>query len=278
MGLGEKAVLTVDSNDNGTMDVTKLEAVIEQAKAEGLIPFAIVGTAGTTDHGAIDELNFIADVAEKHEMWMHVDSAYGGALVLSSHKERLSGVERADSVTVDFHKMFFQTISCSAVLLKDKSRFKYLLHHADYLNREHDTLPNLVDKSMSTTKRFDALKVYMTMQSVGPKALGDMVDHLVEQTQQVAQLVDSHPSFELLTQPSLSTVLFRAVNSQASDLDKLNQVLRMEALTRGVAVLGETIVDGKTALKFTILNPCLQMSDFNTLLTKIEDLAAELAK
>ena len=131
---------------------------------------------------------------------------------------------------------------------------------------------------MSTNKRFDALKVYMTMQSVGPKALGDMVDHLVEQTQQVAQLVDSHPSFELLTQPSLSTVLFRAVNSQASDLDKLNQVLRMEALTRGVAVLGETIVDGKTALKFTILNPCLQMSDFNTLLTKIEDLAAELAK
>ncbi len=278
MGLGEKAVLTVDSNDNGTMDVTKLEAVIEQAKAEGLIPFAIVGTAGTTDHGAIDELNFIADVAEKYEMWMHVDSAYGGALVLSSHKERLSGVERADSVTVDFHKMFFQTISCSAVLLKDKSRFKYFLHHADYLNREHDTLPNLVDKSMSTTKRFDALKVYMTMQSVGPKALGDMVDHLVEQTQQVAQLVDSHPSFELLTQPSLSTVLFRAVNSQASDLDKLNQVLRMEALTRGVAVLGETIVNGKTALKFTILNPCLQMNDFNALLTKIEDLAAELAK
>jgi diaminobutyrate-2-oxoglutarate transaminase len=131
---------------------------------------------------------------------------------------------------------------------------------------------------MSTTKRFDALKVFMTMQSVGPQALGEMIDHLVAQTEQVAEMVEGHKSFELLSQPSLSTVLFRAVNKESSDLDKLNQVLRSEALTRGVAVLGETIVDGKTALKFTILNPCLKLSDFDALLTKIEDLAAELAK
>jgi diaminobutyrate-2-oxoglutarate transaminase len=276
MGLGEKAVLTVASNPNGTMNVATLDDTIAQAKADGLIPFAIVGTAGTTDHGAIDELNVIADLAEKYDMWMHVDSAYGGALMLSSHKNRLSGVERAASVTVDFHKMFFQTISCSAVLLKDKANFKYLLHHADYLNREHDTLPNLVDKSMSTTKRFDALKVYMTMQSVGPKALGDMVDHLMSQTESVAKQIDAHPAFELLAQPSLSTVLFRVVNKAEKDLDKLNQTVRMEALTRGIAVLGETIVKGNTALKFTILNPCLEMSDFDNLLTKIEDLATGL--
>ncbi|MHA2938230.1 diaminobutyrate--2-oxoglutarate transaminase family protein [Vibrio sp. RC27] len=276
MGLGEKSVLTVSSNANGTMDVSLLEHEVTKAKEEGLIPFAIVGTAGTTDHGAIDNLNAIADVAEKHQLWMHVDSAYGGALMLSSHKARLSGVERADSVTVDFHKMFFQTISCSAVLLKDKSRFKYLLHHADYLNREHDTLPNLVDKSMSTTKRFDALKVFMTMQSVGPTALGEMVDHLITQTKRVADKVDALPSFELLAEPSLSTVLFRVVNEEVTDLDALNQELRLEALTRGIAVLGETVVDGKSALKFTILNPCLKMSDFDALLTKIEDLAVRL--
>ncbi|WGY47097.1 MULTISPECIES: pyridoxal phosphate-dependent class III aminotransferase [unclassified Vibrio] len=278
MGLGEKAILAVDALPNGTMDVTKLEAVVEQAKADGLIPFAIVGTAGTTDHGAIDDLVTIADVADKHEMWMHVDSAYGGALILSSHKDRLSGIERAQSVSVDFHKLFFQTISCGALLLKDKSKFKYLLHHADYLNREHDTLPNLVDKSISTTKRFDALKVFMTMQNVGPKQMGAMYDHLLDQTQQVAELVRQHEAFELLAEPSLSTVLFRAVNNQASDLDELNKVVRLEALVRGVAVLGETIVDGKTALKFTILNPCLKTSDFEALLAKIETLAIELAK
>ncbi|EJL6734606.1 pyridoxal phosphate-dependent class III aminotransferase [Vibrio alginolyticus] len=275
MGLGEKAVMTVDANADGTMDVTKLDEVLNQAKAEGLIPFAIVGTAGTTDHGAIDDLDFIADIAAKHDMWMHVDGAYGGALILSSQKARLKGCERAHSISVDFHKLFYQTISCGALLVNDKSNFKFLLHHADYLNREHDELPNLVDKSIATTKRFDALKVFMTMQSVGPKALGDMYDHLLEQTLEVADMIRDNKHFELLAEPSLSTVLFRATNESA-DLDELNKTLRLEALTRGIAVLGETIVDDKTALKFTILNPCLTTADFESLLSKINTLAAEL--
>ncbi len=276
MGLGEKAVLTVDSLPNGTMDAAKLAGVIEQAKADGLIPFAVVGTAGTTDHGAIDDLSMIADVAEQHDLWMHVDSAYGGALILSRHADRLNGIERARSITVDFHKLFYQTISCGAFLVNNKADFKYLLHHADYLNREHDTLPNLVDKSLSTTRRFDALKVYMTMQSVGPVALGEMYDHLIQQTQQVAQLIDDAPGCELLSQPSLSTVLFRAVHPAATDLNALNQQVRLEALTRGVAVLGETVVDGQTALKLTILNPCLDINDFESLMEKITQLTHEL--
>ncbi|AVF60525.1 pyridoxal phosphate-dependent class III aminotransferase [Vibrio diabolicus] len=275
MGLGEKAVMTVDANADGTMDVTKLDEVLNQAKAEGLIPFAIVGTAGTTDHGAIDDLDFIADMAAKHDMWMHVDGAYGGALILSSQKARLKGCERAHSISVDFHKLFYQTISCGALLVNDKSNFKFLLHHADYLNREHDELPNLVDKSIATTKRFDALKVFMTMQSVGPKALGDMYDHLLDQTLEVADMIRDNKHFELLAEPSLSTVLFRATHESA-DLDELNKTLRLEALTRGIAVLGETIVDDKTALKFTILNPCLTTADFESLLSKINTLAAEL--
>ncbi|RTZ16745.1 aminotransferase class III-fold pyridoxal phosphate-dependent enzyme [Vibrio aquaticus] len=283
LGLGENAVRCVDANDNGTIKAESLKLEIEALKADGLIPFAVVGTAGTTDHGAIDDLDAIADLASSHDLWFHVDSAYGGALILSSHKERLKGIERADSVSVDFHKLFYQTISCGAVLLKDKTNFKYLLHHADYLNREHDELPNLVDKSIATTKRFDALKVFMTMQSVGPDTLGEMYDHLLDQTQRVASLVQSHEGFELLAQPSLSTVLFRAVlpdqlGNKVTDLDELNKTLRLEALTRGVAVLGETVVDGKSALKFTILNPCLTISDFESLLTKIHTLAAELAK
>ncbi len=135
----------------------------------------ITGTAGTTDNGSIDDLDDVADLAEKHGLWMHVDAAYGGALILSRHHARLEGIERADSITVDFHKMFFQPISCGAVLLKDKAHFGYIRHHADYLNREEDVLPNLVDKSIATTRRFDALKVWMTLQNVGPQALGSML-------------------------------------------------------------------------------------------------------
>ncbi|USD40048.1 pyridoxal phosphate-dependent class III aminotransferase [Vibrio sp. SCSIO 43135] len=278
MGLGEKAVLSVPANTDGTMKADQIEQVLNDAKAQGLIPFAIVGTAGTTDHGAIDDLEAIAHIAKQHEMWMHVDAAYGGALILSGSKCRLQGIEQASSISVDFHKLFFQTISCGALLVNDKSNFKFLLHHADYLNREHDELPNLVDKSIATTKRFDALKVFMTMQSVGPNQLGEMYDHLLEQTLQVADMVDAQPHLELLARPSLSTVLLRTTHGDSSDWDKLNQKVRIEALVRGIAVLGETVIDGKSALKFTILNPCLTLSDFEKLLQNINQLAQELAK
>lgn len=275
MGLGEKAILKVSTQANGAMDVLSLQDTIETAMAQGLIPFAIVATAGTTDHGAIDDIAAIADVSERFNLWLHVDGAYGGALIFSQEKHKLSGIERANSLSVDFHKLFYQTISCGSLLVNDKSVFKYLLHHADYLNREHDTLPNLVDKSLSTTKRFDALKVFMTMQSVGAQTLGQMYDHLLAQTKQVAELIEQSERFELLSAPSLTTVLFRVRLDGLDDfaLDKLNQSVRIQALTQGVAVLGETVIDGKSALKFTILNPCLTMDNFTNLLADIEQLA-----
>lgn len=278
MGLGEHAVECVETNRDGTIKIESLLSTVEVLKRDGLLPFVLVGTAGTTDHGAIDDLSSMADIAKRHNLWFHVDGAYGGALILSRHKSRLNGIEKADSVSVDFHKLFYQPISCGAILLKDKQNFKYLLHHADYLNREDDVLPNLVDKSIATTKRFDALKVLMTMQCVGSHALGAMYDHLLAQTQQVADLVNQSNEFELLADPALSTVLFRYVGSQKIDLDQLNKQIRLEALVKGIAVLGETVVGGRTTLKLTILNPCLKLTDFDNLFFKINKLASSLTK
>lgn len=133
MGLGEKAVVTVDTHADGTMHIEALSKEISALKEQGLMPFALVATAGTTDHGAIDNIDAMAEVAREQNLWLHVDGAYGGALMLSSRKDRLKGIEKADSVSVDFHKLFYQTISCGSLLIKDKSNFKYLLHHADYL-------------------------------------------------------------------------------------------------------------------------------------------------
>ncbi|KXF82241.1 pyridoxal phosphate-dependent class III aminotransferase [Enterovibrio coralii] len=279
LGLGEHAVVCVDTYSDGTISVEAAEDAISSLKADGLIPFVITGTAGTTDHGAVDDLDDVADLAKKHGMWMHVDAAYGGALKLSRHHARLEGIERADSVTIDFHKMFFQPISCGAVILKDKSHFRYIRHHADYLNREEDVLPNLVDKSIATTRRFDALKVWMTLQNVGPQAMGSMVDHLLNQTQLVADMINHRSHFELLAAPCLSTVLFRFKgNEKGWDLDALNKQIRLDALVQGRAVVGETVVDGKVALKFTLLNPCLSLTDFEQLLTELEALANDIVK
>ena len=282
MGLGERSVVLVKTNVQGQIDINDLQLTIDALKAQDLLPFAIVGMAGTTDHGAIDDLEAVVNIAREAGCWSHIDGAYGAALQLSQqHKSRLKGIEQADSVSVDFHKLFYQTISCGALLIKNKANFNTLLHHADYLNREGDELPNLVDKSIATTKRFDALKMFMTLKAVGEKQLGEFYDYLLELTQQVAMTIKASQHFELCCTPLLSTVLFRlSPNLQGeltdSEFNQLHQTLRLQLLTSGEAVIAETKVDGQLVLKFTLLNPCLSMNDFESLLAKIEDKAKML--
>ncbi|WP_369434355.1 aspartate aminotransferase family protein [Psychromonas sp. MME1] len=282
MGLGERAVVCVKTNQQGQMDINDLQVTIDTLLAQGLLPFAVVATAGTTDHGAIDDIESIVNLSQRYKLWSHVDGAYGGALMLSKkHKAKLSGIQLADSVSVDFHKLFYQTISCGALLIKNKANFQSLLYHADYLNREGDELPNLVDKSIATTKRFDALKMFMTLKAVGADTLGEMYDKLLELTGQVAEKVKQNENFELCCDPLLSTVLFRLSDRYQGTLNDqefnvLHQTLRLQLLTTGAAVVAETKVDGKLYLKFTLLNPCLNLSDFDSLFLKIESHAALL--
>ncbi|MEI6897095.1 MAG: aspartate aminotransferase family protein [Psychromonas sp.] len=280
MGLGERAVVTIKTNVQGQIDCDALQLAIEALQAQDLLPIAIVATAGTTDHGAIDDLQRVVNIAKSSGCWSHIDGAYGGALMLSDiHKSRLQGIESADSVSIDFHKLFYQTISCGALLIKNKTHFNSLLHHADYLNREDDELPNLVDKSIATTKRFDALKMFMTLKAVGAKNLGLMYDDLLILTRQVADLIKQNNSFELCCEPLLSTVLFRlSEQGELSDerFNQLHQRLRLQLLTAGDAVIAETKVDGKVFLKFTLLNPCLTITDFYSLFKKIESTASQL--
>lgn len=284
MGLGERSVVLVKTNVQGQIDIEQLQLTIDALKAQDLLPFAVVAMAGTTDHGAIDDLQAVVEIARTAGCWSHVDGAYGAALQLSQqHKSRLKGIECADSVSVDFHKLFYQTISCGALLIKNKANFNSLLHHADYLNREGDELPNLVDKSIATTKRFDALKMFMTLKAVGEKQLGEFYDHLLSLTQQVATKIESNKHFELCCTPLLSTVLFRLSpnlqnNLSESEFNQLHQKLRLQLLTSGEAVIAETKVDGKLVLKFTLLNPCLTINDFDSLIAKIEDTALILIK
>lgn len=279
MGLGQKAVIKVPNRDDGTMDADMLDGIVNGLLSDGLIPFAVVGTAGTTDHGAIDELTRISHVAQRHGLWFHVDAAYGGALIVSHSSHKLAGIDLADSMTVDFHKMWFQPVSCGALLLRDGTRFQHLQYNAEYLNRETDDLPNLVDKTLSTTRRFDALKMYVTLRTVGTATLGKMVDHLLQLAGLAAQRIQQHPDFELLASPQLSTVLFRsaAVRERTADQqDTFHRRLRALLLESGQAVLGETTVQGQVALKLTILNPCLGTADIDALLGKVANTASLL--
>ncbi|MCK5819712.1 MAG: aspartate aminotransferase family protein [Psychromonas sp.] len=282
MGIGVRSVVRVSTNIQGQMNTDELQRCIDTLKEQGLLPIAIVASAGTTDHGAIDDLQTIAKIAQQANIWYHVDSAYGGAVILSQqHKHRLSGIEKADSVAIDFHKLFFQTISCAAILLKDKNNFKNFCLHADYLNRKGDKYPNLVDKSITTTRRFDALKMYMTLKSVGAPTLGKMLDKLIRMTKHLANRLKEDKNFELCCDPLLTTLLFRLSSDYQHELsdekfNKLHQTLRLQLLTSGDAVIAETKINGKIFLKFTLLNPCLIETDFDSLFSKIKSTAKKL--
>ena len=275
MGMGFQSVLTVPSNANAQMDVAALEQTLAQLKAEGKIAACIVATAGTTDAGAIDDLKAIRKLADEYQAWLHVDAAWGGALLLSKdYRHLLDGIELTDSITLDFHKHFFQTISCGAFLLKDPANYRFIDYKADYLNSEYDEehgVPNLVAKSLQTTRRFDALKLWFTVEALGEELYASMIDHGVKLTKEVEQYINDSASLEMLVPSQFASVLFRVVPEDypAEFVDALNQNVADELFARGEANIGVTKVDGKQSLKMTTLSPIATLENVKALLAQV---------
>ena len=285
MGMGYQAVTLVKTDEFARMDVTDLAAKIAQAKANGEQIMAIVATAGTTDAGAIDPLSDIAKLAAEHQIWVHVDAAWGGALLMSEkYRDYLNGLELVDSVTLDFHKQFFQTISCGAFLLKDARHYELMRYQAAYLNSEFDEeqgVPNLVSKSLQTTRRFDALKLWMGLEALGQKQYAEIIDHGVTMAKNVAAYVADHASLELVMQPQLASVLFRFRPASLADrsdaeIALLNQKIGDALLESGRANVGVTEHNGVTCLKLTLLNPTVTLEDVKVLLALVEKTAEPL--
>ncbi len=260
LGLGTDAVVRVETDEQFRMNPEALRKSLEALRAQGLLPFAIVATAGTTDFGSIDPLREIAHLARDAGAWLHVDAAYGGALLFSHrHRNQLAGIDAADSLSIDFHKLFWQPIPCSAFLLRDQRHFESMKLHADYLNpesHENQGIPDLVTRSLLTSRRFDALKLWVSLQTLGRDKLGAMIDKTIDLAAYAASIVRRAVKLELLSEPSLSTVLFRYVPSRDQvDRDRLNAQLRQRLFDRGMAVIGDTRVRGRRWLKFTCMNP-----------------------
>lgn len=259
LGFAKDAVITIPTDTDGRMLVPMLEASLRQAVRQGRLPVAVVATAGTTDLGAIDPLQPIADIAAAQNVWMHVDAAYGGGLLLSRHRDRLAGIECADSIALDFHKMLFQPISCGALLVRDQSDFSSLATKADYLNPEDAVFadaPNLVERSFQTTRRGDALKVLMTMRSIGRNGLDALISKTLENTLAAARAIEARAYLRLARQPSLSTVLFRYLSPDGPERsDAITIRIRSALFHAGIAALATTVLDGRVHFKLTLLNP-----------------------
>ncbi|MFE3324672.1 pyridoxal phosphate-dependent decarboxylase family protein [Streptomyces sp. NPDC059176] len=276
LGLGPNAVVSVPVDRDRRMQTVALAAELERCVREGLTPMAVVATAGTTDFGSIDPLPEIAGLCEQFGAWMHVDAAYGcGLLASPTRRHLLDGVEYADSVTVDFHKSFFQPVSSSAVLVRDGATLRHATYHADYLNPRRtleEKIPNQVDKSLQTTRRFDALKLWMTLRVMGADGVGSLFDEVCDLASQGWQLLAGDPRYDVVVEPRLSTLVFRHIPARVTspaEIDRANLYARKALFASGEAVVAGTKVDGRQYLKFTLLNPETTVADIAAVLDLI---------
>ncbi|MBN2735645.1 MAG: aspartate aminotransferase family protein [Spirochaetales bacterium] len=281
LGLGFRTVRPVPADKQKKMSIEHLRIMIAEDLAQGNIPIAVSATAGTTDFGSIDPLDEIRKICDEYKIWMHTDAAYGGGLIISdTYKNRLKGMELSDSVTIDLHKMFMQPVSCSVFFLKDPSLFKLLEIHADYLNREEEEdegYTHLVGRSLATTRRFDALKVWMSFKSLGKDVLSKYIESTLETALAVYEYLTEAKCFEAVTRPELSSLVFRYLTAMSEEKNEfINITIRKKLIHEKGIVIGQTRINGKTFLKMTMLNPKISFDSIKKLLTEIEVMAAEL--
>ncbi|MGK5627748.1 pyridoxal phosphate-dependent decarboxylase family protein [Streptomyces sp. URMC 123] len=262
-----------------------LPAALDRALAETRgTPALVVATAGTTDEGMIDPLPEIAEVVATHGAELHVDAAYGGPLLFSERlRDRLSGIDSAVSVTFDLHKLGWQPVAAGVLAVADASALEPLAFRADYLNADDDTeagLPDLLGRSIRTSRRPDTLKVAATLRALGRSGLGGLVEGCVAAAERFAGAIDAHPALRRRPGPvGISTVLFRPAAADAlpdERGDELVAEVRRTLLAEGRAVLGRALAedaDGRQRLwlKATLLNPAARDEDLAGLLKLVAD-------
>ncbi|WP_328614937.1 aminotransferase class V-fold PLP-dependent enzyme [Amycolatopsis sp. NBC_00355] len=242
----------------------------------------VVATAGTTNTGTIDPLPEIAEVCRRAGARLHVDAAYGGMVLCSAGlRERLAGLELADSVALDLHKFGWQPVAAGLFAAREAADLGALTVRAEYLNADDDTeagLPDLLGRSIRTSRRPDAFRMAVTVRALGTDGLGALVEHCCDTAQDVAAVVDAHPGLRLWGAPELSTVVLRPV--VADDLadpeaDELVARVRRALLEAGTAVIGRAALPTGPAgapqlwLKLTLLHPGTTVEDYRPLLDRI---------
>ena len=242
LGLGYESVVKVPVDANKRMNFGALNYLVQKDIAAGNIPFLAVATIGTTDFGSIDPVEQISALCNHHNMWLHADAAYGSGVILSEkYSSKVKNLYLCDSITVDFHKMFLQPISCSALLVKKAEDFDALTIHADYLNRtedEEDGYTNLVDKSLQTTRRFDALKVWTSFQLRGKDGWSEIITKSMENAKFLYEIIKNNENFKVVTEPEITSVVFRHIKS-----DETNRRIRRELMHKHGIVVGQTVSD-----------------------------------
>jgi L-2,4-diaminobutyrate decarboxylase len=279
LGLGEGSVIAVAVDAHQRLRAEALDTALRAIERRDEVALAVVATAGTTDFGSVDPLPAIAEVCRVHGCWLHVDAAYGGGVLFSDRlAPLLDGIDAADSVALDLHKLGWQPVPAGVFLVPGRLRMPGLDRGVDYLNPPDDVAAGydgLLACSLRTTRRLDALKVAVSLRALGRRGLGRLVERCHRLAGCAARRIEDDPRLELEAQPVLTSVVFRFLPRSGAS-DHVNGALRRRLLREGRAVVGRTTIPaGGVRLKLTLLNPFATERDLESLLDAVVEAGGE---
>lgn len=285
LGLGSAGLRLVPVGADFTIDLGELERAIAVDRAKGRRPIAVVGNAGTVNTGAFDDLAALADLCRREGLWFHVDGAFGAMAALDPElRGRVAGMERADSLTFDFHKWMYLPYEIGVALVRsEEAHRKAFSLTPDYLTHAERGLAAglwLSDYGVQLSRGFRALKAWMSLKEHGLRKFGRLVRQNVEQARYLAGRVDAAPELERLAPVPLNIVCFRyradGLDEQA--LDRLNQELLIRLHESGTAAPSNARLDGRFALRVCITNHRSRREDFDLLLETVLKLGRRLVE
>lgn len=275
LGIGHQNLVEIETRPGGQLCTFDLKEKINILKLENRVPFCLVSTAGTTVEGSYDSLPEVASICHEHDIWLHVDGAYGGSVLLSSkHVHLLDGINQADSFSWDFHKVLGINLPCAFLFLKQEGLLRGSLDSGNdaYLFHNKNDSCDLGPKSIQCGRKNDILKLWLTWQSLGRIGLENKINRLFDLAQEFADLVDLRSELTLLNRPQSINICFRY------NLKKgLDEKIRNQLLKNGEMMLNYSKDNDGPYFRLAITRPDLTTSDLNILLDKIIKVGNELS-
>ena len=281
LGLGTRALRKIPVNAAFEMDISALKAAISRDRAEGYTPFAVIGTAGAVNVGAIDDLEAIGRICAENSLWFHIDGAFGATGILSDVlRPRLRGIRLADSLAFDFHKWLHVNYDAGLVLVRsEEAHRKAFSERPDYLKGAVRGLaacnPWPTEYGPELSRGFRALKIWAQLTEHGPEKLGALISQNCAQAQYLATLVAAEAELELQAPVAMNICCFRFIKA-GFDLDRLNDEIVLQLQEKGIAAPSTTMIEGQNAIRVNITNHRTKTSDLDTLVKAVLDIGNAL--
>jgi len=281
LGFRKEQIRVIPTDAEFKFSINKLKNAIAKDRIEGLQPFCLIATAGTTNTGTVDPLSEISKICKTENVWFHIDGAYGGAAILAKDgKTLLKGINKADSLTVDPHKWFFQPYEMGCLLVKNHKWLKETFtEEPEYLRDiEGNTSEiNFYDHGVQLTRRFRALKFYMSIKTFGLKAFRKAITYSIELAEEVEALLRKSSHWEVISPATLAVINFRfnpiGANLSEKALDKMNQHISKQVVASKKALLVTTLLNKQVVLRMCLINPRTTLTDVKETLALCEEFA-----